>query len=83
MADLIAELPSYDEKRASDSVEKASLDSDEKGLSSENDAELVKKVEAMEDRIQHDEATEDEYLVQNPYDVALKVVHFPLFSHNF
>ena len=73
MADL-ASPPSYDEKlekHAPDSVEKVSLDSDGKII--EDDTEMVKEVEALEERIQLNEATEDEYLVQDAWEVAIKV----------
>ncbi|PCH35361.1 OPT oligopeptide transporter [Wolfiporia cocos MD-104 SS10] len=35
---------------------------------------MVKEVEALEERIAHDEATEDEYRVEEAYEVALKVL---------
>ena len=71
MAD-ISHLPSYDEKHAPESVEKDdSIDSMMKG--SVDDIQMVKEVEAMEERIQLDEATDNEYLVQDAYEVALKV----------
>ncbi len=54
-----------------DDADKSSVDSTGKGVV--DDTEMVKEVEAMEDRILHDEATEDEYLVQDAYEVALKV----------
>ena len=62
----------YDEKNATDSVEKASLDSTTKPIS-DDDAEMVKEVEALEERIQHDEAVEEEYRVAEAYEVAIKV----------
>ena len=70
MADL-EQVPSYDEKHVPDSIDKASIDSTGKVIT--DDAEMVKEVEAMEDRIQHDEASESEYRVQEAYEVALKV----------
>lgn len=60
----------YDEKTGSDSVEKISIGSNGKPV---DDIEIVKEVEALEDRIQHDEATEDEYRVGEAYEVAIKV----------
>ena len=39
----------------------------------DDDVQMVKEVEALEERIELDEATEDEYLVQNAYEVAVKV----------
>ncbi|KAF7799543.1 hypothetical protein EIP86_010780 [Pleurotus ostreatoroseus] len=71
MADL-EQVPSYDEKHVPDSLDKASIDSTGKVIT--DDAELVKEVEAMEDRIQHDEAAPEEYLIQDAYEVALKVL---------
>ena len=72
----------YDEKLGEDSVEKASVDSSGKPV---DDAEMVKEVEAMEDRIQHDEATDDEYRVREAWEVAIKVRSMlpdrPSYSH--
>ncbi|KAH9919872.1 OPT oligopeptide transporter [Fomitopsis serialis] len=39
-----------------------------------DDVELTKEVEAMEDRIANDEATEAEYRVEEAYEVAVKVL---------
>lgn len=58
------------EKDLSDSVEKLSVGSDEKPV---DDAQMVKEVEALEDRLEHDEATEEEYRVEEAYEVAIKV----------
>lgn len=58
------------EKDLSDSVEKLSVGSDEKAI---DDAQMVKEVEALEDRLEHDEATEEEYRVEEAYEVAIKV----------
>lgn len=74
MADLEATPPSYDEKRLSDSIEKVSFDNDGKVV--EDDTELVKEVEALEERIQLNEATEEEYLVQEAWQVAIKASIF-------
>ena len=62
----------YDEKHA-DSVEKVSVDDSLDKGGSVDDTEMVKEVEALEDRIEHDEATEDEYRVGEAYEVAIKV----------
>jgi hypothetical protein len=70
MADPIAQLREIDEKHSNESEEKLSLDSNGKPI---DDAELVKEVEALEERIELDEATEDEYRVGEAYEVALKV----------
>ena len=70
MAEIVPRPPSYDDKLSPDTVEKVSLSSDGKVT----DEKMAKEVAAMEDRIEHDEATEDEYLVQNAYEVAVKVL---------
>ena len=69
MADTVAELPSYEEKRVPSSIDDSI---DDKKV--DDDVQMVKEVEELEERIELDEATEDEYLVQNAYDVAIKVV---------
>ncbi len=63
-------LPSYDGKDVSDSVEKISLDSDDKVV---DDAQMTKEVEAFEERLQNDDASEDEYRINEAYEVAIKV----------
>ena len=35
---------------------------------------MAKEVEEFEDRLQRDEATDEEYLVQDAHDVAIKVL---------
>ncbi|KAH9833277.1 OPT oligopeptide transporter [Rhodofomes roseus] len=68
MADPVSHLPMYDDdKQLSDSS------SDDK-LKLEDDVVLTKEVEAMEDRIANDEATEAEYRVEAAYEVAVKVL---------
>ncbi|THG99979.1 hypothetical protein EW026_g2478 [Hermanssonia centrifuga] len=64
-------LPSYDGKDVSDSVEKISLDSDDKVV---DDAQMTKEVEAFEERLQNDDASEDEYRINEAYEVAIKVL---------
>ncbi|KIP12330.1 hypothetical protein PHLGIDRAFT_62013 [Phlebiopsis gigantea 11061_1 CR5-6] len=64
------DVQEYDEKEL-DSVDKVSLDSNGQPL---DDVKMVKEVEAMEDRIQNDEASENEYRVEEAYEVALKVL---------
>lgn len=60
-----------DEKRRSDSIDKGSYDSNEKkGV---DDAQVVADVEAFEERLQRDEAADEEYLISDAADVALKV----------
>ncbi|KAH9830037.1 OPT oligopeptide transporter [Rhodofomes roseus] len=71
MAEPVSHLvPAYeDEKHLSDSS------SVEKKLEDDVvDAQLVKEVEEMEDRIANDEATEAEYRVEEAYEVAVKVL---------
>ena len=71
MAELV-----YDEKMVTEldknSVDKNSLN---KGTQEDSvdDAQMVKEVEAFEERLQHDEATDQEYLVQEAWEVAIKV----------
>lgn len=73
MADPVSHLPVYDdEKNTSDS---SSLDKKLQDDVVVDDAELVKEVEEMEDRIANDEATEGEYRVGEAYEVAVKVTH--------
>ena len=81
MAEIVPRPPSYDDEKRSpgDTVEKESISSG----GEVTDAKMVKEVEAMEDRIQHDEATEDEYLVQNAYEVAVKVLSDIRPAHSF
>ncbi|EPS95668.1 OPT oligopeptide transporter [Fomitopsis schrenkii] len=72
MADPVSHLPVYDdEKNTSDS---SSLDKKLQDDVVVDDAELVKEVEEMEDRIANDEATEGEYRVGEAYEVAVKVL---------
>ncbi|KZT11134.1 OPT oligopeptide transporter [Laetiporus sulphureus 93-53] len=73
MADPVAELPVYQEKHLSDEsidvknlVEDAEIEVD--------DAKMTKEVEEMEDRLANDEASEDEYRVEEAYEVAVKVL---------
>ncbi|KAI0918826.1 hypothetical protein AcW1_009464 [Taiwanofungus camphoratus] len=71
MADTVAQLPVYaDEKHVSDdSIEKKSVDE-----SSIDDALKAKEVEEFEERLANDEASEDEYRVEEAYEVAIKVL---------
>ena len=67
-----APLPLYDEKNSnadSDSLEKKNFDD----VEITDDARMAKEVEELEDRIANDEATAEEYRVQEPYEVAIKV----------
>ena len=71
MADPSNVVPTLDDKlSASDaSIEKKGLD----GAEVSEDAIMAKEVEEFEERLQKDEATEGEYLVQEAYEVAIKV----------
>lgn len=69
MADSAHQLPAYEnEKHLDDDSFDKSAEGD-----SVDDVQMVKEVEELEDRIAHDEATEDEYRVEEAYEVALKV----------
>ena len=43
------------------------------GVEVTDDAVMAKEVEEFEERLQNDEAAEEEYLVQEAYEVAIKV----------
>jgi len=59
-----------DDKQLSDSSLEKKLEDDV----AVDDVELTKEVEALEDRIANDEATEAEYRVEEAYEVAVKVL---------
>ena len=66
-------LHKHKDDKLRDYSDKASFDSNEKkGI---DDAEVVREVEAFEERLQNDEAADEEYLIQDAADVALKVNH--------
>ena len=46
---------------------------DHDGVEVTDDAIMAKEVEEFEERLQNDEAAEEEYLVEEAYEVALKV----------
>lgn len=76
MADPRSDAPAYDEKHLSDTS------SDEKHLDDHavvdlDDGQVVKEVEALEDRIANDEATDAEYRVEEAWEVAIKVLCAP------
>ena len=73
MSAPITELPTYDEKRESDDslAEKKGVDDDVQV--DVIDDKHLRDVEEFEDRLAHDEAADEEYLVQNAHDVAIKV----------
>lgn len=75
----LAELRDIDEKHSPDSVEKMSVDSTGKPI---DDVEMVKEVEALEDRLEHDLATDDEYRVEEAWEVALKVSLAAILANN-
>lgn len=70
MTDAANTLPTLDDKQ---STSDASLE--KKGLDAEvsEDAIMAKEVEEFEERLQRDEANDEEYLVQEAYEVAIKV----------
>ncbi|KAI0707763.1 OPT oligopeptide transporter [Earliella scabrosa] len=72
MADAQNTVPTLDDRQsASDaSIEKKAVD----GADISEDAVMAKEVEEFEDRLQRDEATDEEYLVQEAYEVAIKVL---------
>ncbi|KAK7694019.1 hypothetical protein QCA50_003595 [Cerrena zonata] len=74
MSAPITELPTYDKKQESDDslAEKKGLD-DDLQVDVVDDTHL-REVEEFEERLAHDEAADEEYLVQNAHDVAIKVL---------
>ncbi|KAI0669078.1 OPT oligopeptide transporter [Trametes maxima] len=72
MTNAVHTLPELDEKRSvsDDSIEKKGRDD----VEVDDDAVMAKEVEEFEERLQNDEATEDEYRVQEAYEVAIKVL---------
>ncbi|OBZ65710.1 Oligopeptide transporter 3 [Grifola frondosa] len=72
MADTVSQLPTYDDEKhvSNDSLEKKGGDP----ADSIDDAQMAKEVEEFEERLQNDEASESEYLVQEAYEVAIKVL---------
>ncbi|KAI0086087.1 OPT oligopeptide transporter [Irpex rosettiformis] len=75
MADIVTKEPclAYKDDKLNAPSDKASFDSssEKKGV---DDAEVVREIEAFEERLQNDEATDAEYLIQDAADVALKVL---------
>ena len=74
MAEELSTMPVVDDKQSISDVsdEKKAID----GVEISEDAVMAKEVEEFEERLQNDEATEGEYLVQEAYEVAIKV-RFP------
>ncbi|KAH9945802.1 OPT oligopeptide transporter [Epithele typhae] len=71
MADPANIVPTLDEKQ---SLSDASLEKRASDAGAVDDARMAKEVEEFEDRLQHDEAPDEEYLVQEAYEVAIKVL---------
>lgn len=71
MSDAVDALPDIDEKHSvsDDSIDKKAVD----GPELTDDAIMAKEVEEFEERLQNDDATEEEYRVQEAYEVAIKV----------
>ena len=70
MSDAVTSLPAAEEKN---SISDVSLEKREVEPELSDDARMAKEVEEFEDRLQRDEAAEEEYLVQEAYEVAIKV----------
>ncbi|THH31057.1 hypothetical protein EUX98_g3142 [Antrodiella citrinella] len=70
----VNELPQYDDDKLQNaddsSYEKKSVSDDADVITEKKLAE----VEAFEERLAHDEATDEEYLIQDAHDVAIKVL---------
>ena len=68
----VNELPQYagDQPVSEDSFEKKSVNDDAEVITEKK----LEDVEAFEERLAHDEAADEEYLVQNAHDVAIKVL---------
>ena len=71
MTDTVSSLPAMDDKHSTSDIsdEKKGLD----GVEVTEDAIMAKEVEEFEERLQNDEATDDEYRVQEAWEVAIKV----------
>ncbi|KAH9936802.1 OPT oligopeptide transporter [Epithele typhae] len=63
--------PTLEEKR---SVSESSVEKREAEAELTDDARMAKEVEEFEERLQNDEAANEEYLVQEAYEVAIKVL---------
>ena len=70
MADAANTLPTLDDKR---SESDASLEKKAVEAGAADDARIADEVEEFEERLQRDEAADEEYLVQEAYEVAIKV----------
>ena len=70
MTDAENTLPTLDDKH---SLSDASLEKKGAEAGMTDDARMANEVEEFEDRLQRDEAAEEEYLVQEAYEVAIKV----------
>lgn len=74
MADQVTQLPVYADEKLKHDSDDSSIDKKLDDIDSFDDAQRAKEVEEFEERLQNDEATDDEYLIQEAYDVAVKVL---------
>ena len=70
MTDAVEPTPVLDDKQ---SLSDASLEKKVAEAEVSDDARMAKEVEEFEERLQRDEAADEEYLVQEAYEVAIKV----------
>ena len=74
MADVDALPAAVDDRQSASDVSDEKKGADGKlEVEVSEDAIMAKEVEEFEERLQKDEATEGEYLVQEAYEVAIKV----------
>ena len=69
-APTLRATPSSTENNQQCTKEKKAIDDADVSV---DDAQMAKEVEEFEERLQNDEAAEEEYLVQEAYEVAIKV----------
>lgn len=74
MADQVTQLPVYADEKLKHDSDDGSIDKKLDDIDSLDDAQRAKEVEEFEERLQNDEAADDEYLIQEAYDVAIKVL---------
>lgn len=79
MAELRPNAPAYDDEKHLSDTSSDEKKLDDHAVSEVDDRQMTKEVEAMEDRIANDEATDAEYRVEEAYEVAIKVVSAPSF----
>jgi hypothetical protein len=77
MADPVATLPRHGQEDIASPRDELN-EKQSYGDSSDviDDAKHGKEVEEFEERLARDEATEEEYLVENAHDVAIKVIPY-------